>query len=90
MLNEVWDELQGRIAREDFAGAFEVMAVLESSCQTAATAEDWAMLSRQLRSALILARVKRAHLELQFNELSEKRSRRSAGGTVCDAYERNC
>jgi hypothetical protein len=62
---------------------------LAADCNSAATAGDWAGLQQRLQSALVLARVKRAHLEAQFNELSEKRSRRSTGNAVCDAYERS-
>ena len=87
---EFWNQLQERIAREDFPGASQTMLALKSaSKETADTAEDWANLNQRLQSALVLARVKRAHLEAQFNELSEKRSKRASGNTVCAAYERN-
>ena len=74
MSDSFWNALNDRIAQEDFTGAAELMCYWDGDG-----------LHGPLQSTLAAVRVKRAHLEAQFLEVCEKRSRDAAR----QAYQRN-
>jgi hypothetical protein len=92
--DSAWSQIREKIAQEDFAGASGILSRCEhdwqaaAACGTPLKAADRAALMEHMQSVLVLARVKRAHLESQFNALSEKRSQRSAAGSVGELYQR--